>query len=191
VTGLACGERRAGNARVTVRTQYVIRYGQASRRSATRHHLPATNRELAHIEPKGRSTEPSTVVVDTAACPQCSCVSVNAAEACLARAPGEARPGSPRAAREAPRPGSQRAPPGGIKSQGFRTFLAAGRPVACRPCEITSASSTSQRRIPERSCVARAAREATEQLTLEGTPVCYVRSSLVPEDETVLPLLSC
>jgi hypothetical protein len=32
--------------------------------------------------------------------------------------------------------------------------------------------------------VARAAREATEQLTLEGTPVCYVRSILVPEDET-------
>lgn len=33
---------------------------------------------------------------------------------------------------------------------------------------------------------ARAAREATEQLTLEGTRVLYMRSIFVPEDETCL-----
>lgn len=33
---------------------------------------------------------------------------------------------------------------------------------------------------------ARAAREATERLTVEGTPVRYMRSIFVPEDETCL-----
>jgi Protein of unknown function (DUF4242) len=35
---------------------------------------------------------------------------------------------------------------------------------------------------------ARAAREATEQLRLEGIPVCYERSTFAPEDETCLHL---
>lgn len=38
------------------------------------------------------------------------------------------------------------------------------------------------------ACRARAARQASEQLSLEGTLVRYVRSIFIPEDETCLHL---
>jgi Protein of unknown function (DUF4242) len=75
----------------------------------------------------------------------------------------------------------------GEKSQGFRTFLVPGAAVACLPMRDFVGEQylpASDLGAVER-CV-RAAREATKELTLEGTRVRYIRSIFVPEDETCM-----